>query len=87
MIHPATDSVIAVMGIFTMTTVKPASSTLQALADEDLIALAQRGELDAFELIYERHKRAAYRLRAGSSAAMATQMTWCRRPSFRSGAR
>jgi RNA polymerase sigma-70 factor (ECF subfamily) len=50
------------MGIFTMTSVRPASSTLQALADEDLIALAQRGELDAFELLYERHKRAAYSL-------------------------
>jgi len=57
------------MGIFTMTSVKPASSTLQALADEDLIALAQKGELDAFELIYERHKRAAYSLAAASSAA------------------
>ncbi|MGH2907432.1 MAG: RNA polymerase sigma factor [Solirubrobacterales bacterium] len=50
------------MGIFTMTSVSPASSTLQALADEDLIALAQRGELDAFEQLYERHKRAAYSL-------------------------
>lgn len=50
------------MGIFTMTSVKPASATLQALADEDLMALAQRGELEAFELLYERHKRAAYSL-------------------------
>jgi RNA polymerase sigma-70 factor, ECF subfamily len=50
------------MGIFTMTTVKPATSTLQAFADEDLVALAQRGDLEAFELIYERHKRAAYSL-------------------------
>lgn len=45
-----------------MTSVRPTSSTLQALADEDLITLAQGGELDAFELLYERHKRAAYSL-------------------------
>jgi RNA polymerase sigma-70 factor (ECF subfamily) len=50
------------MGIFNMTSVRPTSSTLQALADEDLITLAQGGELDAFELLYERHKRAAYSL-------------------------
>jgi RNA polymerase sigma-70 factor (ECF subfamily) len=34
----------------------------QDLADEDLLRLAQRGELAAFELVYERHKRAAYSL-------------------------
>lgn len=37
---------------------------LRSLADEDLVALAQGGELRAFELIYERHGRAAYSLAA-----------------------
>lgn len=50
------------MGIFAMTSDRPAGSQLQALADEDLMTLAQRGELEAFELLYERHKRAAYSL-------------------------
>lgn len=38
------------------------SSSLSELADEDLIALAQRGEIEAFELLYERHKGPAYSL-------------------------
>lgn len=37
---------------------------LRSLADEDLVALAQEGELRAFELIYERHGRSAYSLAA-----------------------
>lgn len=35
---------------------------LHDLADEDLIALAQRGDISAFELLYERHKGPAYSL-------------------------
>ncbi|HEV7917962.1 MAG TPA: sigma-70 family RNA polymerase sigma factor [Solirubrobacterales bacterium] len=41
---------------------KDRRNTLQDFADEDLIALTQRGELAAFDLLYERHKRAAYSL-------------------------
>ena len=37
---------------------------LGALADEDLVALAQDGDLRAFELLYERHSRAVYSLAA-----------------------
>lgn len=35
---------------------------LHDLADEDLIALAQRGDITAFELLYDRHKGPAYSL-------------------------
>jgi RNA polymerase sigma-70 factor (ECF subfamily) len=36
--------------------------TLQDLADEDLIAMAQRGGIEAFEILYDRHKGPAYAL-------------------------
>ena len=36
--------------------------TLQDLADEDLIAMAQRGDIEAFEILYDRHKGPAYSL-------------------------
>jgi RNA polymerase sigma-70 factor (ECF subfamily) len=45
---------------------------LRDLADEDLIQLAERGDEDAFEVIYDRHAVAAYSLAyrmMGSSAA------------------
>lgn len=45
-----------------MTTAKRTHSGLHELADEDLMALAQRDDLEAFELLYERHKRVAYSL-------------------------
>lgn len=45
-----------------MTTAKRTDSGLHELADEDLMALAQRDDLEAFELLYERHKRVAYSL-------------------------
>ena len=35
---------------------------LRALADEDLMQLVQRGEADAFEVVYERHCGAAFSL-------------------------
>lgn len=35
---------------------------LRELADEDLVAFAQRGDEDAFEVIYDRHSPAAYSL-------------------------
>lgn len=35
---------------------------LHDLADEDLIAIAQRGDVTAFELLYDRHKGPAYSL-------------------------
>jgi RNA polymerase sigma-70 factor (ECF subfamily) len=41
---------------------KSDNAVLVDLADEDLIALAQRGEIEAFELLYERHKGPAYAL-------------------------
>lgn len=44
--------------------VRRSRSTLHDLADEDLIALAQDGRLDAFDVLYERHKRPAYSLAA-----------------------
>lgn len=50
------------MGLLTMATAKRSDSGLHELADEDLMALAQRDDLDAFELLYERHKRVAYSL-------------------------
>jgi RNA polymerase sigma-70 factor (ECF subfamily) len=36
--------------------------TLQDLADEDLIAMAQRGDIASFEILYDRHKGPAYSL-------------------------
>lgn len=45
---------------------------LQLLADEDLMLLVQRGESDAFEVIYDRHAPAAFSLAyrmAGDRAA------------------
>lgn len=45
-----------------MTVAKRSHSGLHELADEDLMALAQRDDLEAFELLYERHKRVAYSL-------------------------
>lgn len=41
---------------------KPDGQDLHDLADEDLIALAQRGEITAFELLYDRHRGPAYSL-------------------------
>jgi RNA polymerase sigma-70 factor, ECF subfamily len=35
---------------------------LARLADEDLLALVERGDADAFEAIYDRHSRVAYSL-------------------------
>ena len=37
-------------------------AALTRLADEDLLTLIERGEADAFEVIYERHSRVAYSL-------------------------
>lgn len=45
-----------------MTAAKRTDSGLHELADEDLMSLAQRDDLEAFELLYERHKRVAYSL-------------------------
>lgn len=45
-----------------MPSAKRSDSGLRELADEDLMSLAQRGDLEAFELLYERHKRIAYSL-------------------------
>ncbi|MGB0873231.1 MAG: RNA polymerase sigma factor [Solirubrobacterales bacterium] len=50
------------MGLLTMATAKRSDSGLHEMADEDLMALAQRDDLEAFELLYERHKRVAYSL-------------------------
>lgn len=50
------------MGLLPMTAAKRTDSGLHELADEDLMALAQRDDLEAFELLYERHKRVAYSL-------------------------
>ena len=35
-------------------------SSQSEVADEDLMSLAQKGDLDAFEALFERHKRACY---------------------------
>lgn len=35
-------------------------SSLSEVADEDLMALAQQGDLEAFEALFERHKRACF---------------------------
>lgn len=37
-------------------------AALQALADEDLMEVVRRGDMDAFDVIYERHSGAAYSL-------------------------
>ncbi len=37
-------------------------SELTRLADEDLLTLVERGDADAFEVIYERHSRVAFSL-------------------------
>src|SRR5215208_2515938 len=37
-------------------------SDLRLLADEDLMPLVERGEADAFEVVYERHSRPAFAL-------------------------
>lgn len=50
------------MGLLPMSSAKRSDSGLRELADEDLMSLAQRGDLEAFELLYERHKRIAYSL-------------------------
>ncbi len=50
------------MGLLTMASAKRSDSGLHEMADEDLMALAQRDDLEAFELLYERHKRVAYSL-------------------------
>jgi len=39
-----------------------ATGGLRDLADEDLIRLAQSGDENAFEVVYDRHERAAYSL-------------------------
>jgi RNA polymerase sigma-70 factor (ECF subfamily) len=41
---------------------EPLSPALTRLADEDLLTLVERGDPDAFEVIYERHSRVAYSL-------------------------
>jgi RNA polymerase sigma-70 factor (ECF subfamily) len=38
------------------------SDHLRSLADEDLMQLVQRGQVSAFEVIYERHSQAAFSL-------------------------
>lgn len=50
------------MGLLPVSSGKRSDSGLRELADEDLMSLAQRGDLEAFELLYERHKRIAYSL-------------------------
>lgn len=50
------------VSIGAMSRLKSEKKHLQTLADEDLVALAQQGELPAFELIYERHSGPAYSL-------------------------
>ena len=40
----------------------PGSTDLRSLADEDLMQLVRRGNAPAFEVIYERHSRAAFSL-------------------------
>jgi RNA polymerase sigma-70 factor (ECF subfamily) len=40
----------------------PLPAELTRLADEDLLTLVDRGDADAFEVIYERHSRVAYSL-------------------------
>lgn len=40
----------------------PPSTQLARLADEDLLALVERGDAEAFEVVYDRHSRAAYSL-------------------------
>jgi len=40
----------------------PLPPALTRLADEDLLTLVERGDPDAFEVIYERHSRVAYSL-------------------------
>ncbi len=40
----------------------PLPPALTRLADEDLLTLIERGDADAFEVIYERHSRVAYSL-------------------------
>lgn len=44
-----------------MTADRPPSE-LQRLADEDLLTLVERGDADAFEVVYERHSRVAFSL-------------------------
>jgi RNA polymerase sigma-70 factor (ECF subfamily) len=41
---------------------EPLPPALTRLADEDLLTLVERGDPDAFEVIYERHSRVAYSL-------------------------
>lgn len=40
----------------------PIPSELQRLADEDLLTLVERGDAEAFEVVYDRHSRIAYSL-------------------------
>lgn len=40
----------------------PRSPDLPLLADEDLLARVEKGDADAFEVIYDRHSRVAYSL-------------------------
>jgi RNA polymerase sigma-70 factor, ECF subfamily len=40
----------------------PIPSELQRLADEDLLTLVERGDAEAFEVVYDRHSRVAYSL-------------------------
>src|SRR3989442_10158300 len=41
---------------------RPSSSTVRALADEELMQLVRRGEARAFEVLYDRHAGAAFSL-------------------------
>ena len=40
----------------------PPTTQLARLADEDLLTLVERGDADAFEVVYDRHSRVAYSL-------------------------
>jgi RNA polymerase sigma-70 factor, ECF subfamily len=40
----------------------PPSTQLARLADEDLLTLVERGDAEAFEVVYDRHSRVAYSL-------------------------
>ncbi|HTI33555.1 MAG TPA: sigma-70 family RNA polymerase sigma factor [Miltoncostaea sp.] len=40
----------------------PPSDNLARLADEDLLTLVERGDAEAFEVVYDRHARVAYSL-------------------------
>jgi len=54
-IHPATGHVCSMR-------MAPPHPDLSRLADEDLLTLVERGDSEAFEVLYDRHARVAYSL-------------------------